>query len=102
MAGIWLERENAAVNSIMSGNNACGTLATAGASGRLETFLRMMLRPTLSVCADEAEALARQRDAALAQAEARRRILAEVAANGGLTGDLAKAVELAALATPTS
>jgi hypothetical protein len=97
---IWRDREDAVVRSIMSGNNACGTLATASAKGELEEFLRLMVRPTLTVCAGEQIELRRQRDAALAQSEARRRILADVAANGGLAGGLAKAVEMAALATP--
>jgi hypothetical protein len=92
----WQEREDAAVRSIMSGNNACGTLKKALESGQLEDYLRRMLRPTLQVCAGEQEELREQRDAALAQSEARRQVLADVAANGGLFGELAGRVDVAA------
>jgi hypothetical protein len=94
----WEEREDAIVRSILSGNNACGTLAKAQAGGTLEDFLRGMIRPTLQVCAGEQADLRQQRDEALAQSEGRRQVLAEVAANGGLTGELAGRVDWAARA----
>jgi hypothetical protein len=96
---IWQDREDAIVRSILSGNNACGTLAKAIADGTLEGFLRGMIRPTLTICADEAWDLRQQRDKALTQSETRRQVLADVAANGGLTGELAGRVDLAARAT---
>jgi hypothetical protein len=95
---IWQDREDAIVRSIMSGNNACGTLQEASVIGKLEEFLRLMIRPTLQVCAGEQADLRKQRDDALAVSEARRRVLAEVAANGQLFGELAGKVDLAARA----
>ncbi len=48
-----LEREAAILRSIASGNNACGTLMTAG--GVLnEAFIRQAVRPTLIVYEQEA------------------------------------------------
>jgi hypothetical protein len=96
---IWQDREDAVVRSIMSGNNACGTLRKALETGKLEEFLRRMVRPTLQVCAGEQADLRQQRDAALQQSEARRQVLADVAANAGLTGELAGKVDLAARVT---
>ena len=95
---IWRDREDAAVRGIMSGNNACGTLNKALQTGTLEDFLRRMIRPTLQVCAQEQDDLRQQRDAALTQSESRRQVLADVAANGGLLGDLAARVDMAARA----
>jgi hypothetical protein len=96
MGDVWLDRENAMVNGIMSGDNACGALAKALEAGRLEGFLRRMLRPTLLICAGEARELRSQRDAALAESEGRRRTLAKIAANAGFTGRLAAEAERAA------
>ena len=95
----WREREEAIVRSIMSGNNACGTLEKAMRTEQLEMFLRRMVQPTLQVCAQEQDDLRQQRDAALAQSEERRQVLADVAANGGLFGDLAGKVDMAARVT---
>jgi hypothetical protein len=96
---IWRERENAIVNSIMSGNNACGTLNKALSYGNLDEFLRKMIRPSLCIYWQEALGLRRQRDDALRESEDRRRVLAEVAANVPLSGPLAQRVDEAARVT---
>jgi hypothetical protein len=99
---IWQEREDAVVRNVMSGNNACGTLRKALESGKLEDFLRTAVRPALLICAGEQAELRKQRDDALAASEARRQILAEVAANVCIParlGELADRVERAARAT---
>ncbi len=85
------EREDAVVNSIMSGNNACGTLARAAAAGDAE-FFRRAVRPTILVYEDEARMLREQRDSALRECERRRQALEFVAGNLTLSGDVAAVV----------
>jgi hypothetical protein len=75
------EREDAIVRSIKSGDNVCGTLRTALDRGRLEPFLRAMVRPTLQVYEDEEQQLRADRDANSRQAEAYRQALEYVASN---------------------
>lgn len=98
-ASEWQEREDVIVRNISSGNNACGTLQEAIAEGKFDVYLRRMIAPVLNVCEQEQRELRQQRDAALAQSEARRQVLADVAANGGLLGELAAKVDLAARVT---
>lgn len=84
---IWMERENAIINSIMSGNNACNALqklvaqALAGDAKPLDDFLRCKVRGTLKVCADEAAQKDRDLRAALADAENKRFALESVVSN---------------------
>jgi len=79
----WMERENAIVNGIMSGQNACGTLQKATADGTLEEFLRLMVRPTLMVCAEEAAQKDHDVRAASTDAENKRFALEFVVQNLG-------------------
>ena len=74
------ERLEIAVNNIMSGNNACGTLAKAAQAGDREYF-RAMLAPILATYDQEAVELRKQRDDALRDAEAKRFALEMVASN---------------------
>ena len=92
-SNIWQDRKNAIVNSIMSGNNACGTLQKALAEGRLNVFIRRMIQPTLRVCAEEAAELRQQRDAALKLSERRRLALANITANCTLPPPMAAEAE---------
>ena len=76
------ERLEMAVRNIMSGNNACGTLAKAVANGNADYF-RQMLRPVIDVFEQEAAELRRQRTEALHDAETKRFALEFIASNLG-------------------
>lgn len=79
----WQERENAIVNSIMSGQNSCGTLAVLATQGgkALEDFLRMMVRATLQVCNQEENRLLTENHTLRADNETKRFGLESVVAN---------------------
>lgn len=79
----WQEREDAIARSIMSGQNACGTLAALVAEGgkALEDFIRNMVRPTLLVCNQEENRLIEENHALRADNEAKRFALESVVAN---------------------
>ena len=79
----WQEREDAIVRSILSGNNACGTLDKALQTGALEDFLRGMIRPTLHVCAAEYGEMVKERNELSADNEAKRFALEFVVSNLG-------------------
>lgn len=75
-----IEREDAIIRSLASGNNACGSLI--GPDGRLNlAFVRQALRPTLAVYEQEAEQLRRDNAIVRAQAESLRREVAFVEQN---------------------
>ncbi len=84
---IWMDRENAIVNSVMSGLNSCGTLqkmvaeAAAGNPQPLENHIRCGVRATLAVCADEATQLRIDRDKISQQEEAKRQALEYISSN---------------------
>lgn len=77
---ILTDRIAAAVNSIMSGNNDCGTLRDAVAKGD-RMFFEQMIRPAMMAYAEEAVQLRQQRDAALRDVEAKRFALECVISN---------------------
>lgn len=79
----WMERENAIVNSIMSGDNACGTLQKAVTAGgeTLANYLRATIQPTLQVCAEEEAQKDRDLSALSRDNEAKRFALESVASN---------------------
>ena len=80
----WKEREDAIVNSIMSGHNACGTLKQAlGNVQQLDKFLRGMVQPTLQVCAAEYGEMVKERNELSADNEAKRFALEFVVSNLG-------------------
>ena len=77
----WKEREDAIARNIMSGNNACGTLATAFQKGTLEEFLRLCVKGTLEVCASEQLDLQNDLELTRGLSEQRRALLAEIYSN---------------------
>lgn len=74
------DRVETAVRNIMSGDNTCGTLATAAYNGDHEYF-RRAIRPIVDAYDGEIAALRQQRDAALADATDKRFALEAVVAN---------------------
>ncbi len=85
IAAQMADRIEAIVNSIASGDNACGTLrAPDGSLNR--GFLRACVRPTLEVYEDEAEQHRQDKRELSAQSEERRQLLELIYANasGGL------------------
>lgn len=56
------ERIIAIVNSILSGDNECGTIQKALEGGTLGDFIQSMVRPTLQIYEDEYEELRREND----------------------------------------
>ena len=74
------ERLDMAVNNILSGVNACGTLAKAVENGDGKYF-RAAIAPIVDAYEEEAAALRRQRDVALADAETKRFALESIASN---------------------
>jgi len=83
------ERVEAIVRSIMSGNNACGSLLDAAAKGDAEYF-RLCIRATLSVYDDELKQAKADRDAALKDAELKRYALGTVVSNCDISNPLVK------------
>jgi len=83
------ERVETIVRSIMSGNNACGTLLDAAAKGDAEYF-RPCIRATLSVYDDELKQAKADRDAALKDAELKRYALEMVVSNCDISNPLVK------------
>lgn len=77
---ILTDRVATAVDNIISGDNACGTLQNAAAKGD-RTYFEQMIRPVMQTYAEEAAELRRQRDATLRDNEAKRFALESVAAN---------------------
>lgn len=84
---IWMDRENAIVNSIMSGDNSCGTLQKLVAAGGkpLEDFLRCGIRATLKVCAEEAAQLRADREAVSRADEQKRQALEYISSHAQST-----------------
>ena len=80
---IWMDRENAIVNSILSADNRCGTLRQMMDAGRetLEAFVRGKVRPTLRVCKGEADRKDREIAALSRDIEMKRRALDALIAN---------------------
>lgn len=76
------ERLETAVRNIMSGDNACGTLANAAYNNDHDYF-RRAIAPVVDAYEEEAAALAKQRDDALKDAEAKRYALEFIAQNIG-------------------
>ena len=75
------ERIIAITNSIMSGDNSCGTLAKAIQEGTLGDFVQKMVRPTLEVYESEMHMLRADRDALSSKCELMRQALDMVIAN---------------------
>lgn len=89
------ERLEMAVRNIMSGNNACGTLAKAVQNGDASYFAKM-LEPIFRVYEDENAAACALRDAALRDAEAKRFALESILANvPNIPGNLREPLEKA-------
>lgn len=79
----WREREDAMVNGILSGQNACGTLKCLVERGGkpLEDFLRLMMGPALRVCREEESLLREEVRRLHADNDAKRFALESVVAN---------------------
>lgn len=56
------ERIIAITNSILSGDNECGTIAKALQDGTLGDFIQQMIRPTLEIYEDEYNQLRAEND----------------------------------------
>ena len=74
-------RENAIINGILSGDNACGALVRAIQEGRGAEFLREKIAPTIRVQEEEKEQLRRDWLAVSGQVEACRQALEYIASN---------------------
>ena len=74
------DRLEAAVRNILSGGNACGTLLEAARRGD-GGYFRQMIAPFFFTYEQEADALRRQRDDALRDAETKRFALEMAASN---------------------
>lgn len=83
------ERVETIVRSIMSGNNACGTLFEAAAKGDAEYF-KPCIRATLSVYDDELKQAKADRDAALRDVELKRYALETVVSNCDISNPVVK------------
>lgn len=82
MSSIAQERLHTAVRNIMSGSNCCDRLSKAVQTGDVKYFLDA-IAPVVSVYEGEAKILREQRQAALDDAELKRRALEFVAHNLG-------------------
>ena len=80
MDAITQERLETAVNNIMSGGNACGTLANAALSGD-SGYFRGMIRPVVEAYEEEKAHLIRERDYLSKSDEVRRFALESVLSN---------------------
>ena len=80
MTNTTQERLETAVNSIMSGDNTCGTLVNAALNSDRDYF-REKIRPVVDVYEDEAAALRKQRDDALRDVNDKRFALESVLSN---------------------
>ena len=74
------ERIETTVNNIMSGDNACGTLANAAYNNDRDYF-RRAVTPVVTTYEEEAQQLRSDRDGFSRQAEAYRQALEYVASN---------------------
>ncbi|MCD8352246.1 MAG: hypothetical protein LUC93_16710 [Planctomycetaceae bacterium] len=85
IAAQMAERVEAVVNSIASGDNACGTLRSQDGSLNRD-FLRACVRPTLEVYEEEAEQHRQDKRELSSISEERRQVLELIYANasGGL------------------
>lgn len=77
-----IDRLETAVRNIMSGDNACGTLANAAYNNDHDYF-RRAIAPVVNAYEQEAADLRRQRDDILKDAEAKRYALEFIAQNLG-------------------
>lgn len=92
------ERLETAVRNIMSGDNVCGTLANAAYNNDHEYF-RRAIAPVVDAYEEEAAALAKQRDDALKDIEAKRFALEFIAQNIGGSVQIAEPAIMDAIRT---